>query len=921
MYKSLLLWLILFCTSISLFATHNRAGEISLRPVDGDCNNSLSLEATIVTYTRESSPVDRDSLTLCWGDGVCEEVFRVNGGGSGELQENDVRKNVYVAIHTYPARGTYVVSFQDPNRNGGILNVNPPNSINVPFYVQTTYTFGNPQFRGCNSTPILTQPPIDDACVGKVFTHIPGAFDPEEMDSFTFQFTTPLQNTGMPVPNYIFPEEINLGPNNQLSIDPNSGFITWDAPQRAGEYNIAIMIIEYRNGIPLDTMIRDMQIMVRECDNEPPELVTSVEEICVVAGELVEIVATATAPFFETDQKVRITANGGPFEVLINPATLEPNIDEYQDDPLTKTFRWQTTCEHISNSYYQVVFRAVDDFFGNSGLATLKAVKIKVVGPPPEGLQANLDTDKITLDWDLPYVCEATSNDYFQGFTVWRRENSNNFAIDTCTPGLAGRGYRKLTNTPIQTIRDNRYVFEDTDFDRGRNYCYRLLAEFALTSNSGLFTYNNVESLPSTEICVQGRKDVPIITNVSVKTTDSNIGQMDVCWSKPKEFDLDPSLNPGPYIYEVLRAPNQNPNENDFQVIQTFISPDFESANDTCFTDVNLNTDEITYSYKVNFYVEENRLLGNTANASSVFLEISPTDQSNILSWTENVPWSNSQYIVYRKNNTGSFDSIATVTTSSYLDEGLENGQNYCYRIKSIGSYSINGIQDPLFNYSQETCSIPIDNIPPCPPTVNISNLCDQVIGCLNEDQIFNQLQFEVNLEDCSQQEEIAFYRVYYASFIEADFTLLEQVEGTVNDYQHFPPADRGLAGCYTISTVDFAGNESDRTAIICVDNCPSYELPNTFTPNGDGQNDLFQPFPFCFIDKVDFQVFNRWGEIVFRTNDPNLNWSGINLAGKELAEGVYYYRCQVFEQRVESGISPKNTTLSGYIELIRGRQ
>ena len=157
-------------------ATHNRAGEITIEQV-GNCVTSLTVKATIVTYTKASSfMVDRDSLTIFWGDespgARGQQVLRVNGPigvngiGKGELLENDTRKNVYIAFHTYPSRGTYVISMNDPNRNGGIINLNFPNSEQIKFHIQTTYTFPNPQVDGCNNTPVLLQPPIDIGCVG-----------------------------------------------------------------------------------------------------------------------------------------------------------------------------------------------------------------------------------------------------------------------------------------------------------------------------------------------------------------------------------------------------------------------------------------------------------------------------------------------------------------------------------------------------------------------------------------------------------------------------------------------------------------------------------------------------------------------------------------------------------------------------------
>ena len=145
-----------FGVSSEALATHNRAGEISVEPI-GECTD-LRIRATITTYTKTSSvAADRDTLTICWGDGICEKVVRSNGNGQQIGPPSaDTKVNYYEAIHVYPANGTYLITMTDPNRNGGIVNVNAGSSSeNVPFHLQTSYTFLNCQFDGPNTTPIL----------------------------------------------------------------------------------------------------------------------------------------------------------------------------------------------------------------------------------------------------------------------------------------------------------------------------------------------------------------------------------------------------------------------------------------------------------------------------------------------------------------------------------------------------------------------------------------------------------------------------------------------------------------------------------------------------------------------------------------------------------------------------------------------
>lgn len=96
------------------------------------------------------------------------------------------------------------------------------------------------------------------------------------------------------------------------------------------------------------------------------------------------------------------------------------------------------------------------------------------------------------------------------------------------------------------------------------------------------------------------------------------------------------------------------------------------------------------------------------------------------------------------------------------------------------------------------------------------------------------------------------------------------------------------------------------------------YELPNTFTPNADGNNDLFVPRRSRFVSQVQLKIFNRWGNLVYETQNPTIDWNGTDsTTGKDLPESVYYYICDVYEQS-SNGTNILNRQLNGYIHLIR---
>ncbi len=905
--KQKLLLLPLLLAPLALFATHNRAGEIHVAQI-----GPLKVRATIITWTKTSSVnADRDTLEINWGDGIVQKVPRFNNGGQGQPLANDVKYNVYIAEHTYAGPATYKISMTDMNRNGGIRNVNYPASDNIPFHIETTYTFQDPQFGGVNSTPILFQPPIDNACVGKPFRHNPNANDPDD-DSLSYHLIVPLQGLGTNVQNYVWPQNIAPGSNNVLQMNPVNGDILWLSPQEPGEYNIAFIIVSWREGEPIDTTIRDMQIFVSACNNNPPK-VSTIDKICVVAGDTIQFPVTGTDP--DTLNQVRLTALGAPLTSQYSPAMFTTS-GKHNPPPVSGAFKWATACEHISNQPYSVVFKATDSL-GVPQLADLKTVRIKVVGPAPEDVQAEVHQTNVDISWEKPYTCEAAAENYFFGFSVWRREGSNPFVIDTCTPGLAGKGYNELTFV-TKEVKNGRYYFNDKNVERGRTYCYRVLAKFARLSAGG-YPYNLVESLASEEVCVQLPRDLPLITNVSVETTDPANGKMKVAWSKPIAADLDTVINHGPYRYQLLRGTGLNGGAMVELPAASFVANAFWQANDTIFEfDQNLFTSGSPYHYRIDFYAKGNQLLGSTNKASSVFLTASPSDKTNLLSWQETVPWGNYQYVIYRKNDlTQLFDSIGESSTQQYEDRGLTNGKEYCYYVKSIGTYSIGGVADPLVNLSQQACSVPIDLIPPCPPVLQVKNLCDAPNNAPSAPPYQNNLTWTNPNVTCNGADDTDAYRIWYAPTEGEPLAPLGSQDGPGNTtFTH--SIEAGLAGCYAVSAIDSVGNESALSNTVCVDNCPKYELPNVFTPNGDDANDLYTPFPgWRFISRVDFQVFNRWGNLVFSTTDPALNWNGRDQQNKELAEGTYLYVCKVYESRV-GGTVLRGEVLSGYIELIR---
>ena len=95
------------------------------------------------------------------------------------------------------------------------------------------------------------------------------------------------------------------------------------------------------------------------------------------------------------------------------------------------------------------------------------------------------------------------------------------------------------------------------------------------------------------------------------------------------------------------------------------------------------------------------------------------------------------------------------------------------------------------------------------------------------------------------------------------------------NDSVTTSPRVVTTANKYILTATNQCGYAVDSIQLTLDDcNCYVY-LPNAFTPNGDGLNDVFMPVTHCRFSTYLLKIFNRWGEIVFYTDDPKEGWNG----------------------------------------------
>lgn len=888
----------LFGIAFSLKATHNRAGEITYKWISG-----YTYSITLITYTDDGPSIaDRCKLTIYFGDGDSCQAVRQNGtlspssaecptSFSGVLIKTspNVKKNIYSCVHTYGGPGFYKIYMFDRNRNSGVLNV--PNSVNQPFYLETLLSIN--AFLGPNSSPVLTRDPIDEACLQQCFFHNPGAYDTDG-DSLSYELVMSkgedgLGNIGVTIPGYSYP---SAGSGGSFFID-SYGTLNWCSPQQNGEYNVAFYIREWRKDMDgewqmVGFVMRDMQIIVSNCTNVPPQI-ASMQDTCVVAGTVI------TKTFKATDvniQQITLTATGGPFAAASPVASFPTSVGT---GTVSGVFTWSTACAHVRTSPYQVTIKA-EDSGTPVALVDFKTYNITIVGPPPLNLSATPLGTSVKLIWFKSACNNVGLGNKVVRYKVYRKADCIPWVHSPCETGVPpSSGFSYIG----QTASINDTTFIDTNggagLSHGINYSYVVVAVYA----DGSLSY------ASNQVCIQLKRDVPIMVNVDVLATHTSTGQIFVRWVKPvvSASNLDTTILTGPYEFRLFAKQGLN---GTFTQVYSVTKPYFAALNqlsDTTFTHSNIDTDNNLWVYKLDFY-SNSQFVGSAQTASSVFLTLTPADRKMNLSWVHYVPWGNYKYFIYRKNpSQPSYTLHDSTSNMNYIDSiNVVNRATYCYKVLSKGQYSDPAIFKPLLNNSQEECATAKDMTLPCSPTLSIASDCNTG---------FVELRWNNPNHVCS--DDVIKYYIYFKPTEDDPLVLIDSVSN-LNDTTYTFDGLTSIAGCYVVTAKDSSYNESIMAEANCVDNCPEFELPNVVTINGDGTNDFYKAIKVKHIKNIDLNIFNRWGQLVYHTEDPYFKWDGTVVQTKMLcSEGTYFYTCTVNEMRVKP---TKPRLLKGYIQV-----
>lgn len=396
--KNIYFYLVLFISFFTINevkATHLLGADISYECIGPnqyrvtlvvyrDCNGvNVSTSQTVnyssatcgvsasITLNRIAPPVD--ITPLC-----ATEPSACSGSGNYGIQEN-----IYQGVITLPpgCGDDWVLGWSQCCRNNAINTLSSPGNQNMGVSSQLDNTL-----QPCNNSPTFNNEPASILCINQPFVFNHGVSDVDG-DSLFFSLSNCFENIGNQV-NYSggFSGANPLSTASGVTINPNTGALSFTPTQQQVGV-LCVQVEEYRDGVKIGEVNRDMQFRVINCSNVPPQA-TGVDgapnndpvnfetSICANSEICFEI-------FFNDDNttdNLTVSWNqeisGATFTVVDN-GTLNP----------VATFCWQPVAANIGQNIFSV--NVVDDACPVVGSGTY--TYIVTVTPSPNTLDAGID--------------------------------------------------------------------------------------------------------------------------------------------------------------------------------------------------------------------------------------------------------------------------------------------------------------------------------------------------------------------------------------------------------------------------------------------------------------------------------------------------------------------------------------------------
>jgi len=778
--------------------------------------------------------------------------------------------NICYEVTTYidtvnlpPIPGGYQLAYQRCCRNVTILNIASPNSTGASYFASIPDT----NIEVINSNPIFNALPPSFLCSQVPFTFDHSATDPDG-DSLVYELFQPFEGASTTAPqpqppnpppygnviwNTPFSTIDMLGGAVPLSIDQNTGLLT-ATPGPLGQFVIGIKVSEYRDGVFLGETKRDFQFNIVPCGN-----IT---------------VASLQAPNFSCESFTASFANNSVGAGSFLWDFGDPTTTNDTSSQVTPTYTYPDTGTYVVTL---IAFSDINPLCNDTsfGIVTiLPEFEINTTFFNEPCTQDVLFTSNTLLDslssvvynWDfgVPLVSNDTSNLMNPAYT-YQDSGTYNVTLIAFSPTNIG-----CNDTVTFTVTvDLEFILAANFSD---NPCS---ADVSFTGSSSYDSFSNVDYFWDF--------GDPSITNDTSSFSNTNY-----------TYQNTGTFNP------VLIAQTSNPNCSDTIPLSLTIYPEFvlnaNFSNEPCtqeafftssttldtiapvnylwdFGDPNTTNDisnlmnpSYTYqtpgTYNVTLISASPSLLPGCSDTNTLLITIFPKFELN--SSLSNNPCS------AEVNFLGDSPYDSTHTVKYFWDFGdptistdTSSNPNADYIYQNSGTFT------PLLIAS-------IDN-PACADTVPLSVT------------ILPDFDFTFGFEERRCTQEATFWSTSTLDgFVAVDY-FWDFGDGTQSNNSTNPSHTYNSGGTYEVElTVTTAnGCSGSKTSTLIKADLSELFIPNAFTPNGDGENDVL--FVRGELDEIFISIFNRWGEKIFESTDQSIGWDG-TYKGNLVEPGVFVY-------------------------------
>jgi gliding motility-associated-like protein len=895
-FKSVIVFLLFWCSFFNAHATHIIGGEIYYDYL-GNNNYRIYIAVYRDCATVSGAPYDDPLyLAIYSSNNVLVQNVEVPFPGSVVLPiifNNPCvvtptgfcnEKAVYTTVvNLPPTAGGYTISYQRCCRRPDVVNILNPGdtgltlTTRIPGAVNNYYVNSSPRF---TNYPPLVLCNNDDL----VFDH--SATDPDG-DQLVYELITPFagadpitpQPNPAPPPNYGpvfwgggFSAANPLGPGATISINPTTGVLTTN-PGLTGLFVIGIRVKEYRNGVLIGQTDRDFIFKVINCNITLQAILTPQAEMTT----FVSFCEGATITF--QNESYGATSYAWDFGVTNSTTDVSTQFEPTFTFPAPGTYNvtlianpgWPCTDTSVQvfevNENLQVNYTVNDslclfdnsfDFNGSfvGPVGTTFAYDFGTNGSIPTSTQLDVNDVSFTTSGFIPVTLTGSFGTCLRTFTdsVYIYPGSAadfNFPQSSECGGLTVN----FTNYSLNALGNN--------WDFGVTNC-----------TTDVSTVVN----PSFTFPVGGTYDVTLIVNNNNICNDTLIQPITVYESLFVDFTHNDSLciteNSFNFDGTVSGPPNITVINWEFGPNASIQTSNQEDVNNVVYSQPGIFPVTLTASF--------NACSESITSNVTIFRE--PSINFGIDSNLRCAPYL-AQFI----------DLSISDTPIEYL---WDFGDGSTSTLQNPGHiYMLPGIYDvSLKIQTNEGCITALEMIKPNflevhPSPVSKFSVSPEITDICNSRITFTDLSSGA---------------ISYVYFFNDKGKGVSESQNPIYYY-----TTSGQKYPQQIVTNEFGCMDTSFVGLY-IEPFTVY-IPNTFTPDGDEFNNIFNAVIYLEVSSWSFKVFDRWGELLFESNDPEFGWDG-TYGGKLVQDDTYTYTLKYIS--CEDYVTPH--VITGHVNVLK---